>query len=195
VSTFEDHLWSQLVSDHGERIRHAERETAVLKASLRDSSGGRRWRTGCRPSRRQLALAGALLGLACLASALIAAHTTTTNRTTPAISLSAFAVTNNHDGTLTVTLHKRSALPALNASLVSYGLKAKLPRGVSARTLSLTATCPKVPTLPGNGHPTAVGPPHAPLPSKSQRLKHCVLHATSGVAGQPLSSKRPITLA
>jgi hypothetical protein len=179
VSTFEDHLWSQLVSDHGEQIRQAEKETATLAASLRESSGRGRWRgSSRRPSRRRLVLAGTTVGVACLAGGIIAAHTTTTNPTAPAISLSAFAVTNNHDGTLTVTLHKRSALPALNASLVSYGLKAKLPRGVSARTLSLTATCPKVPTLPGNGHPAAVGPPHAPLPGKSQRLKNCLLHAT-----------------
>jgi len=84
-----------------------------------------------------------------------------------------------NDGTLTVTLHKRSALSALNASLVSYGLKAKLPRGVSDRTVALTATCLKIPTLPGKGHPAAVGPPHAPVPAKPQRLKNCVLHAKS----------------
>ena len=179
MSTFEDHLWSQLVSDHGEQIRQAEKETATLAQSLRESSDRTRWRARRRPSRRQLVLAGTTLGVACLASAIIATHTTTKNPTAPAISRTAFAVTNNHDGTLTVTLHKRSALPALNASLVSYGLKAKLPRGVTARTLSLTATCPKVPTLPGGGHPAAVGPPHAPLPSTPQRLKNCSLHATS----------------
>ena len=179
MSTFEDHLWSQLVSDHGEQIRQAEKETASLAASSRESSGRRRWRASHRSSGRQLVLAGTALGVACVAGAIIVAHTTTKNPTAPAISRTAFAVTDNHDGTLTVTLHNRSALPALNASLVSYGLKAKLPHGVSARTLSLTATCPKVPTLPGGGHPAAVGPPHAPLPGTPRRLKNCSLHATS----------------
>ncbi len=179
MSTFEDHLWSQLVSDHGEQIRQAEKETASLAASLRESSGRRRRRASRRSRRRQLVLAGTTLGVVCVSGAIIAAHTTTKNPTAPAIRRTAFAVTDNHDGTLTVTLHNRSALPALNASLVSYGLKAKLPHGVSARTLSLTATCPKVPTLPGEGHPAAVGPPHAPLPGTPQRLKNCSLHATS----------------
>ena len=72
----EDHLWSQLVSDHGEQIRQAEKETAALAASLRESSGRRRWRaSGRQPSRRQLVLAGTALGVACLASAIIVAHT------------------------------------------------------------------------------------------------------------------------
>lgn len=178
MSTFEDHLWSQLVSDHGERICQAQKEMAILGASLRESSGGTRRRATRRPSRRQLVLAGTTLGVACLASAIIATHTTT-KPTASVTSRTAFAVTNNHDGTLTVTLHKRSALPALNASLVSYGLKAKLPHGVSTRTLSLTATCPKPPALPRGGHPLAVGPPHAPTSGIPQRLKNCLLHATS----------------
>ncbi len=178
MSTFEDHLWSQLVSDHGERIRQAGKQTATLAGSLRDSSGRTRRRGSFRPSRRKLVLASTTLGIACLASAIIATHTTT-KPTAPVVNRTAFIVTNNHDGTLTVTLHYRSALPALNASLVSYGLKAKLPRDVPARAMSLTATCPKVPTLSGGGHPAAVGPPHAPLPAKSQRLKNCLLHATS----------------
>ena len=147
---------------------------AYATSQSKTKRGGRRW------SRRQLVLAGTTVGVACLASAIIVAHPTSKNPTAPVISPTAFAVTDNHDGTLTVTLHKRSALPTLNASLLSYGLKAKLPRGVSARTLSLTATCLKVPTLPGKGsQPRAVGPPHAPLPTNPQRLKTCVLHATS----------------
>jgi hypothetical protein len=66
-----------------------------------------------------------------LASAIIVTHTTTKSPTGPAMSRAGFAITDNHGGTLSITLHKRSALPTLNASLVSYGLKAKLPRGVS----------------------------------------------------------------
>ena len=172
MSTFEDHLWSQLVSDHGEQIRQAENETAALAASLRESSGRRRWRAcGRRPSRRQLVLAGTALGVVCLAGAIIVTHAAPKNPSGPTINLASFAVTNNHDGTLTVTLHKRSALPALNASLVSYGLKAKLPAGLSARTLSLAATCPKptfpVKAAPGSGenqviHPAAVAVPLNP---------------------------------
>ena len=184
MSTFEDHLWSQLVSDHGEQIRQAEKETAALAASLRESSGRRRWRaSGRQPSRRQLVLAGTALGVACLASAIIVAHTAPKNPSGPTINPASFAVTNNHDGTLTVTLHKRSALPMLNASLVSYGLKAKLPADLSsARTLSLTATCPKptfpVKAAPGSGQNQVIHPAAVAVASQPQRLKNCLLHAT-----------------
>ena len=66
MSTFEDHLWSQLVSDHGEQIRQAKKETATLAASLRESSGRRRRRASRRSSRRQLVLAASTLGVACV---------------------------------------------------------------------------------------------------------------------------------
>ena len=179
MSTFEDKLWSRLVSDHSEQIRQAEKATATLAVWSGERSPRRRGLASSpRPSRRQLVVVAAALSVACLASAIIVARTTTKNPSAPAVSRTTFAVTDNHDGTLTITLDKRSALPTLNASLVSYGLKAKLPRRVSARTVSLTATCPKVPTLPGKGQPAAVGPPHTPLPGNAQRLKNCVLHPT-----------------
>ena len=141
---------------------------------------GRRW------SRRQLVLTGTMVGLACLATAIITAHTTTKNPAAPAVSLAAFTVTNNHDGTLAVSLHKRSALPALNRRLASYGLKAKLPTGVPTRTLSLAATCPK-PTFPvkvqgqaatsGSAQNQVVHQlPTQPVPTEQQRLTNCVLH-------------------
>jgi hypothetical protein len=181
MSTFEDHLWSQLVSDHNEQMRQAGKATASLAASLRESNARGRWRTSSgRRSRRQLALAATTLVVAC-ASAIIVAHTATRNPTYPPISRAAFALTDNHDGTLTVTLDKRSALPALNASLARYGLKAKLPGEDSARTLSLVATCPKAPTLPVRDHPLRLipaGPQRAPFPGTPHRLKYCVLHTT-----------------
>ena len=86
MSTFEDHLWSQLVSDHGEQIRQAKKETATLAASLRESSGRRRRRASRRSSRRQLVLAASTLGVACLASAIIVVHSATKNPSGPPIS-------------------------------------------------------------------------------------------------------------
>ena len=183
MSTFEDNLWSRLVADHDDQISHAAEAIAALAAASGESSGSR-WRPSeRRPSRGQRVLASTAVCIACLASAILVAHTTTHSPTAPGISQAAFAVKDNHDGTLTITLHKRSALATLNASLVRYGLKARLPRGVAARTVALTANCLKVPTLPGGGHPAAVavGSPHAPLPGNlpSRPLKNCDLHATS----------------
>jgi hypothetical protein len=190
MSSFEDHLWSQLVSDHDEQMRQAGEAIAALAAASGESSGRRRRRASSRrPSRRLCVLAGATAGLACVASAIIVAHTAT-KPTAPTISPAAFTVTNNHDGTLAVALHKRSALPALNLRLARYGLKAKLPTAVPARTLSLTATCPK-PTFPVTTHEQAGAPgsgqnqvvhqlPHEPIPTEQQRLTNCVLHVKPG---------------
>jgi hypothetical protein len=108
-------------------------------------------------------------------SALIVVLIPTSRPTGPTVSPASFTVADNHDGTVTATLQRRSALPALNVSLARYGLKAKLPGDVTARTLSLTATCPKVPTLPGNGHPAAVAVSGT---IKPKRLKNCRLHTT-----------------
>jgi hypothetical protein len=179
MSTFEDHLWSRLVTDHHDQMGHAGKAIGALAAASGESS---RWRaSGRRPRRDKLVLVITTVVIASLASAIIVAHKAINSPTAPGSRQMAFAVTDNHDGSLTITLRKRSALATLNASLVSYGLKARLPRGATARTLSLTATCLEVPTLPGGGHPAAVavGSPHAPLPGNLPRLKNCVLHSTS----------------
>jgi hypothetical protein len=162
----------------GEETRR--RIYAFATSQPKTTLGGRRW------SRRQLLLTSATVGVACLASAIIVAHTTAKSSTAPAIRPAAFAVTDNHDGTLAVTLHKRSALAALNLRLARYGLKAKLPTDIPARTLALTATCPK-PTFPVAVHGQAGTPgsgqnqvvhqlPHEPAPTEQQRLTNCVLH-------------------
>jgi len=177
MSSFEDHLWSQLVSDHGDQLRQAGKTTASLAASLGETGARRRWRGSRRqPSRRQLALAATTLGGACLAIAMVVALTRTSSPTGPTISPAAFAVTDNHDGTLTVALHKLSAIKALNASLARYDLKAKLPTDVSAKTVSLTATCPKAPTKPVRTGPAiSPEPPGAPR-VPPQFLRNCALH-------------------
>ena len=188
MSTFEDQLWSQLISNHGDRIRQAEAATGRLAASLGETGGSRLRRSNRRqPGRWYLAVAATTLGVACLAGAIIATVRPTHN-SAPTISPAAFVVTDNHDGTVTVTLHKRSALPLLNVTLARYGLKAKLPNYASARTLSLAATCPT--KLPTKGHPLRQVPAgqHAPsrlpgtppprLPGTPQPLRFCALHTT-----------------
>ena len=116
-----------------------------------------------------------MLGAIGVVSALTVALIPTSRPTAPTVSPASFTVADNHDGTVTATLHTRSGLTALNLRLAHYGLKAKLPGDVTATTLSLTATCPKVPTLPGNSHPTAVAVSGTIEP---QRLKNCKLHTT-----------------
>jgi hypothetical protein len=181
MSTFEDQLWSQLVSDHGDQIRQAGKATASLAASLGETgASGHLWAHRSNASRWYLA--AATFGVACLAGAIIVTVRPTHNTAAPA-SRAAFVVTDNHDGTVTVTLHKRSALARLNATLARYRLKAKLPRYASARTRSLAATCPTAPKLPTEGHPLRLVPAgshNAPsrLPGTPQPLRFCELHTT-----------------
>jgi hypothetical protein len=126
TSSFEDRLWTELVREHGEKIRTAPRATAMLAASVAapDSSTPRVAR---RRLRRPALLTGTALGTAGVATAAVLALTATT-------SAPAFAVTDNADGTVTVTLKHISAISALNAELAHDAIPAK--------AVPLTATCP-----------------------------------------------------
>ena len=101
MTNFDDQLWSYLVIEHG-----ADRVSAAPPTAAR------------RRQRPLLASAGAA-GLAAIAAGIVIALTAT-SATPPA-----FAVTNNHDGTATVTLRQISAIGALNARLAALGIRAK----------------------------------------------------------------------
>jgi hypothetical protein len=100
MSTFEDRLWSALVSDHADEMR--------VPRTLPTTS-----------PRRPAILTGTALAGAGLATAAVLAFTATT------AAPPAFAVTTNADGTVTVTLNDVSAITSLNAELARDGLNAK----------------------------------------------------------------------
>lgn len=100
MSTFEDRLWSELVREHGDRMR-LDGTTTV------------------RRGRRPAVLTGTALGatgLAAAAALLVFGAT----KSTPA-----YAVTTHSDGTVTVTLNDVAAITALNAELAGDGIAAK----------------------------------------------------------------------
>jgi hypothetical protein len=105
MSKFTDHLWSDLVQEHGPTLAHAERPEP-----------GRSGRA--RLLRRPRVLAGSTLGLAGVGAALLLALGGTA-ATTPA-----FAVTRSSDGSVLVHLNyvKDLNLPQLDAKLHSMGL-------------------------------------------------------------------------
>jgi hypothetical protein len=108
MSTFEDRLWSELVREHADQM-----PLPTITA---------------RTSRRRPALiTGTALATAIAAAAAVLVFTATTS--TPA-----YAVTDNSDGTVTVTLHDVQAITALNAALAHDG--------IAARAIPLTADCP-----------------------------------------------------
>jgi hypothetical protein len=111
MSTFEDRLWSALVREHGEQMHIHPTETTHTKRHARPAI-----------------LTGTALAGVGVTAAVVLAFTATTS-TPPA-----FAVTNNADGTVTVTLNDVSAITSLNAQLAREGLDAK--------AVPLTADCP-----------------------------------------------------
>jgi hypothetical protein len=101
MSDFKDHLWRELVREHG----------AELAQMTAPASRSRR--------RRPRLLAGTTVGLAGLGTTLALALSAA--GTSPA-----FAVTRNHDGTWSVTVRTLDAVPLANARLAALNLRARL---------------------------------------------------------------------
>lgn len=102
MTNFEDHLWRELVTQHGDELARVTMTQAAPRSTLRS---------------RPALLTGTGVGIAGLAAAGIFAlgafHTE-----------AAYAVTQNPDGTFTVSLSELSALPALNKELAQDGIPA-----------------------------------------------------------------------
>jgi hypothetical protein len=102
MTKFEDHLWREVVTAHGKDL------AAIGSAATR---GSRRARPGL--------IAGISLGLAGAGAA-----TGIVLSATPATP--AYAVTLNHDGTVTVTVSGRSGIAGANAELRQLGIRASV---------------------------------------------------------------------
>ena len=98
MTKFTDHLWSDLAREHGPTLAHADRPEPGRAHILR----------------RPRVLAGSMLGLAGVGTALVL--------TLGASSLPAYAVTTNGDGSVLVTINQVSALPQANAKLTAMGI-------------------------------------------------------------------------
>ncbi len=101
MSKFEDHLWREFVREHGDDLAQlTTRATTHVH----------------RP--RRLVAAGAGLAVAGCATALALVLSAT--------SAPAFAVTRNHDGTITVTIRSASGIAGANARLHQLGIRAQV---------------------------------------------------------------------
>jgi hypothetical protein len=131
MSEFKDRLWRELVREHGADLARLGRPAA--KSSRRA---------------RPRVLAGTTLALAALGTALTLALSAA--GTPPA-----FAVTRNHDGTVTVTIRTWSAIGRANGKLSQLGIRAEaVPVGDScglpqsrAMPLALRLARATVPTM------------------------------------------------
>ena len=131
MTGFEDQLWSDLVRAHGDRMRAASTHIIALATSVTGSGGahaqGAPRAARARRARRTAILSGTALATAGATTAAVLALTASS--TPPA-----FAVTDNSDGTITVTLREISAVSGLNAEFAR--------RGLDARAVPFSATCP-----------------------------------------------------
>jgi hypothetical protein len=98
MTKFTDHLWSDLAQEHGATLARADRPELGRARALR----------------RPRVLAGSMLGLAGVGTALVL--------TLGASSAPAYAVTTDADGSVLVTINQDSALPQANAKLTTMGI-------------------------------------------------------------------------
>ncbi len=101
MSKFEDHLWTEFVREHGDAMARLNRST------VRHAHRGPRL------------VAGTGLGLVGIGVALVLVLGAT--RTSPA-----FAVTPNHDGTVTISIKRLSGIAGANAKLHQLGIRAQV---------------------------------------------------------------------
>jgi hypothetical protein len=126
MSKFTDHLWSDLVREHGATLAH----TARPQPRRGDAAG---------LLRRPRVLAGSTLGLAGVGAALVLVLGGTA-ATTPA-----FAVTRSDDGSVLVHLNyvEDQNLPQVNEKLASMGIKEQvgIQMATGAATVNGPVTC------------------------------------------------------
>ena len=102
MSKFTDHLWQDLVREHGPTLAHTDRPDP-----------GRAGGAGV--LRRPRVLAGSTLGLASVGAGLVLALS-------GSAAPPAFAITTNGDGSVLVNINRLQSLPAANHKLTAMGI-------------------------------------------------------------------------
>lgn len=118
MSQFEDNLWGAVVDRHGDDPARADGPVA---------------RVG-RP--RPRLLAGASVGVAAIATAAVLAVGATTG-TPPA-----FAITRHHDGSVAVTINRRSGIAGANRQLAAMGMRQRVMAVGDDQSLRLSCVAP-----------------------------------------------------
>jgi hypothetical protein len=119
MSKFTDHLWRDLVREHGPTLARADRPEP-----------GRAGRS------RPRVLAGSTLGLAGVGAALVLALS-------GSAAPPAFAVTTNGDGSVLVNINRLQSLPAANHKLIAMGIHEQVTiyMATGAAAVSGPVTC------------------------------------------------------
>jgi hypothetical protein len=138
MSKFTDHLWRDLVREHGPTLAHADRPE-------RGRAGG----AGVLP--RPRVLAGSTLGLAGVGAALVLALS-------GSAAPPAFAITTNGDGSVLVKINQDQALSAANHKLTAMGIHEQVTiyMASGAAAVSGPVTCTPAPGANLSGPPLKV---------------------------------------
>ena len=120
MSKFTDHLWRDLVQEHGPALAYAGRPRPE-PARVR------------RP--RPRVLAGSMLGLAGAGAALVLGLTATAS--TPA-----FAVTRHDDGSVSVKINQRSGIAGANRELAAMGIRERVMAVGDSQPVPLNCLAP-----------------------------------------------------
>jgi hypothetical protein len=133
MSKYTDHLWRDLLREHGATLAHADRPDPGRAPLLR----------------RPRVLAGSTLGLAGVGTALVLGLTATGS--TPA-----FAVTTNGDGSVLVTINQNSALPQANAKLTAMGIHEQITIDMASGAAAVNGPVSCTPAAGVSGPPVQV---------------------------------------
>ncbi len=157
MSKFEDHLWREFMREHGHAL--AQMSTPTAK----------------HVGRGPRLVAGISVGLAGVgvAVALVLGAASTSP---------AFAVTRNHDGTVTISIQRASGIAGANARLNQLGVRAKVMQQVPA-----DYRCTSWVAQQGQGAPTAATSSSAPAPAPA----HWTIDPRKVPAGRTLALTPP----
>jgi len=177
MSKFTDHLWQDLVDEHGPALAHDDR-TASGRAG------------GAAVLRRPRVVAGSTLGLVAVGAALVLALG---GSSAPP----AFAITTNHDGSVLVNLNYTADqnLPQVDRKLAAMGIheQIEIDMASGAATVSGPVTCtpasgvsgPTVKVLVGTNGTEVIAPGQSAgnTAEGSFHLVSCSVHGDTGNTG------------
>jgi hypothetical protein len=135
MNIFEDQLWSDLVAEHGQRIRGADVATAALAAGL-DEGPRPLTRKGRRAAVAGLFVTGAVAGTALTLGLFGVLGRAPVHGSIPAsapgaIRTPSYTLVSNTTGTVTLTINPKELFDAaaLQGDLARYGIPAKVTTG------------------------------------------------------------------
>jgi hypothetical protein len=172
MTKFTDHLWNDLVEEHGPALAQAHRPEPGRARFLR----------------RPRLLAGSTLGLVGAGTALVLALGA-------AGSSPAYAVTTQGDGSVLVTINQNSALPQANAKLASMGIREQIAIYMAPGPAAVSGPVNCVPqgaNVPGPPVQALVGTNGTQVIASGNtgagtwHMAGCHLYSTSTTGGNPL---------